>query len=53
MSALGSTHARRLTHHPHRLLLAAMLLTWFSATALLAAHRGAERRMDFDGAAHR
>ena len=51
---MSAAHARRLTqHHPHRLLLAAMLLTWFSATALLAAHRGAERRMGFDGAAQR
>jgi len=50
---MSATYAPRLTHHPLRLLLAAMLLAWFAATALLAAHRGAERRLGFDGAAQR
>ena len=50
---MSATNARRLTHHPHRLLLAVVLLAWFTATAFLAAHRGAERRMHFDGAVQR
>lgn len=48
---MSATYVRRLPHHPHRLLLSVVLLTWFTATALLASHRGAERRLGFDGAA--
>ena len=48
-----TAYARRLAHHPLRVLLPAMILAWFTATALLAAHRGSERRLQFDGAVHR
>lgn len=50
---MSSTYSRRLPHRPRRLLLSLVILTWLSAAALLAADRGAERRMGFDGAAQR
>jgi hypothetical protein len=49
--------AVRLHHLPRRsslrVLLTLALLAWATATAVLAAHRGAERRMTFDGAVQR
>lgn len=45
-----STH---LTRSPLRMLLTVMLLAWVTATIVLASHRGAQRRMTFDGAVHR
>jgi hypothetical protein len=48
---MSASHASRLTHHhPLRILLPVLILAWFTATALLASQRGAERRMHFDGA---
>jgi hypothetical protein len=48
-----TAYAARLAHHPLRVILPALILAWFAATAVLAAHRGAERRLQFDGAVHR
>jgi len=46
--------ATRLTHSPLRVLVPVVaLLAWVTATTVLASHRGAERRMTFDGAVHR
>lgn len=45
--------ATRLTRSPLRMLVPLVLLAWMTTTTVLASHRGAERRMTFDGAVHR
>jgi hypothetical protein len=50
---MSVSYASRLTHHPLRVAIPVMILAWFTATAILAAQRGAERRLEFDGVVHR